>query len=660
MQHPGPAWWGTPGTRPVGRAKALLAGLIACGISLLGGCTAPNPDYRPDWEDLQGRPDLGGGDLAQGDMDPDSDMGPRTPWQTINPMPKDSDIVAVHGASMTDFYVITAEAVIHRVNGGASVEWRGKGCLRGVYVIGSDAVAAGGCDGNGLLLVRRGGGAWKERQLPNVELSGIWAQRPEEIYIASPSLGVVRLLGDEVRLERTVIAGEIGRGPVALWGTSPTDLYAVGGGRVLRRRGVEQWDTERNISGEDPVAVWGSGSGDVYVVGSTQTMGMTMTRGMLLHRRSVAGPFMAETIDGVQPQRITAVWGNAASEVYAAGDGGLVLLRAGSGRWAADRPGSVEGPITRALWGSGAQNLYAVGPGGITRRRAGPVWENVLGQSLTGVTLRGAALTGARDGLVVGHAGVILRQAAGLWQREAAGLVSVALNGVAAAPDGAAYAVGERGVVLRRDGGAWAVERPAQNEPGLLAVAAAAAEVYAVGEGGTILVRRGGVWRREPAVLDGQGQAVDAALRAVAVMPDGAVLAAGDQGAVVTRAAGEAGFRLLRSDPAAGVSLTGLAVLPDGNGGAEAWASASGGALVLRIVDGRASVLPAPVSEASALWGRGLSDVYLAGLGGDVWRWGGARWQAEPAPRLERLYGIHGAGETVLAVGEHGLMIQRD
>jgi hypothetical protein len=587
-------------------------------------------------------------------MNRDMDMGPRTPWQQINPTPQDSDVVAVHGASMADFYAITAEAIIHRVNGAASVEWRGKGCLRGIYVIGADAVAAGGCDGNGLLLVRRGSGPWKERQLPNVELAGIWAQRPEEVYIASPSLGVVHLLGEEIRLERTVIAGEIGRGPVALWGTSPTDLYAVGGGRVLRRRGVDQWDTERNISGEEPAAVWGSASGDVYVVGSA------LGKGMVLHRRSVAGPFMAETIDGTQPRRITAVWGNAATEVYAGGDGGLVLLRAGSGRWAADRVGSVEGPVVRSLWGNGAQNLYAAGPGGITRRRAGPVWENVLGQSLTGVTLTGALLTGVRDGLVVGQAGVILRQSAGRWQREAAGLVSVGLTGVAAAPDGAAYAVGERGVVLRRAGGAWAVERPAQNEPGLLAVAGAAVEAYAVGESGTILVRRDGVWRREPAVLDGRGQAVDVALRAVAVMPDGAVLAAGDQGTLIVRAAGETAFRLLRSNPAAEVSLTGLAVLPDGSGGAEAWASASGGALVLRVQKERVSALSAPVAEASAIWGRGLADVYLTGRGGDVWRWDGGRWQAEPAPRLERLNALHGVGETVLAVGEHGLMIQRE
>src|SRR5579885_1616691 len=106
-----------------------------CAMTLLlwvltgAGCTSSQPPVPPDL------PPRSPADLGAPDAAP-PDPGPRAPWHAISPTPGDSDLQDVDGASLADYYVISAGAVIHRAAGQDTVEWQGAACLHGLRVAG--------------------------------------------------------------------------------------------------------------------------------------------------------------------------------------------------------------------------------------------------------------------------------------------------------------------------------------------------------------------------------------------------------------------------------------------------------------------------------------------------------------------------------------------
>jgi hypothetical protein len=58
----------------------------------------------------------------------------------------------------------------------------------------------------------------------------------------------------------------------AVWGSSASDVYAVGGsGVILHSEGKATWVALGN-AGVNLSSVWGSGSADVYIVGEAGTI----------------------------------------------------------------------------------------------------------------------------------------------------------------------------------------------------------------------------------------------------------------------------------------------------------------------------------------------------------------------------------------------------
>jgi hypothetical protein len=96
-----------------------------------------------------------------------------------------------------------------------------------------------------------------------------------------------------------------------MWGSSPTDVYAVGDG-ILHYDGAawsEVYSGDRELRG-----VWGSSSSDIYVVGDF---------GTILHFDGEAWSPM----DSGTHNNFTAVAGDSAGNVFAVG-GGTILYHA--------------------------------------------------------------------------------------------------------------------------------------------------------------------------------------------------------------------------------------------------------------------------------------------------------------------------------------------
>lgn len=226
-----------------------------------------------------------------------------------------------------------------------------------------------------------------------------------------------------------------------VWGRSPSDVWAVGIlGTVLHFDGVA-W--RRDHGGEiDLGAVWGSG-GEVYAVGDF---------GSILHKAGAGAPWVVETAP--TQVNLNAVWGSAPGDVYAVGDQGVVLHTTGNGvAWKAQSSGTKES--LRAVWGSGGHDVWAAGGlvDGVVLHGDGAAWS----PSVVDLTGSPAFAIGGRppDEVWIGGAGgAFAYRASGVWSRIT--VEADTIYGLWEEPGGRIYAVGRAsqggGLILRGPG----------------------------------------------------------------------------------------------------------------------------------------------------------------------------------------------------------------
>jgi hypothetical protein len=103
-------------------------------------------------------------------------------------------------------------------------------------------------------------------------------------------------------------------------------------------------------------AVWASGSTDVYAVGDG---------GVIMH--NVGGDnWQLQVIDS--KANLQGVWGSSKTDIYAVGDSATILHSGGDGKWTkmTNLPALTTARTNfRAVWGSGASDVYVVGDGGV-------------------------------------------------------------------------------------------------------------------------------------------------------------------------------------------------------------------------------------------------------------------------------------------------------
>lgn len=236
---------------------------------------------------------------------------------------------------------------------------------------GEVVVAVGGRPGAGLVL-EWSDDAWHAAALPpgSGVLWWCWIDDSGTPWAAGEGATVLRK--QQGRWQRTTIDTDIDTdmgGALAsqvtfygLWGARNGDVYAVGGAlgnpgltTVIAHYDGSRWqlvDTSA-LPRQLPFKVWGSGPGDVWVVGDG---------GMVLHHDGTA--WTATTTP--TSERLIAVWGSSARDVYAVGGAGRGLLLAYDGAaWTelATAPEQLSG-----VWTAPDQPLYVAGNGGYVAR----------------------------------------------------------------------------------------------------------------------------------------------------------------------------------------------------------------------------------------------------------------------------------------------------
>jgi hypothetical protein len=238
------------------------------------------------------------------------------------------------------------------------------------------------------------------------------------------------------------------------------------------------WVPMASNVGTDLRAVWAAGAGDAHAGGSA-----------LLHYDGTA--WSPETFPTIPPAAyISALWGSAHDDVYAAVTNGSVLHFDGT-TWtqATLSPQSANGV------GGVAEHVVVCGVNGTVDEYVAGTWtvtQQVLGMP---AILNAVWGNDADDIFVVGNVGLVLRYHQGAWQTSRAPS-GPRLNAVWGRAGDDVYAVGDQAgtsTIYHYDGATWNPESLPQ-AVNLYGVWGDADHVYAVGPSGSIFERTSGTW----------------------------------------------------------------------------------------------------------------------------------------------------------------------
>ncbi|MBC7897944.1 MAG: hypothetical protein H7066_21160 [Cytophagaceae bacterium] len=271
-----------------------------------------------------------------------------------------------------------------------------------------------------------------------------------------------------------------------VWGSSATNVWAVGfNGTIVHYDGT-RWS--RALEGVTHIfrGIWGSGPADVWVVGFRS---YADARAVIYHFNGQSWRQVTSVADIFSFAPLMDVWGTAATNVWAVGNGGVILRFDGSD-W---RNASVGPEFTNdAIWGSSSSDAWIVGPRTVLRYN-GQGWPAHASPVLDSVQLTGGYGTGPTNHWASSVAGGLLHFDGLQWTR----LATPSLVGVGRIRNfwgtGASRIWGATvggtfgpGAVVHYDGTTWTiVARDDLNHHGIWGHSAS--DLWAVGENGVIL-----------------------------------------------------------------------------------------------------------------------------------------------------------------------------
>lgn len=196
---------------------------------------------------------------------------------------------------------------------------------------------------------------------------------------------------------------------------------------------------------------------------------------------------------------VTAMWGTSATDVFGVG---FRMARWNGSTWTFTN--SPTSQTLRAIWGSSSSQVFAAGDGGVIVRFDGTSWSTMTSPVTTNI--RGISGSGPSFALAVTASSQVLRWDGTTWTTQTT--PAQFLNGVWVSSPTLAFAVGNN-AVFRFNGTAWTSETLPNVESNLTAVwGSSATDVYAAGTDGVVLHYDGSSWVRVPQVTRSEALAV--------------------------------------------------------------------------------------------------------------------------------------------------------
>ena len=261
----------------------------------------------------------------------------------------------------------------------------------------------------------------------------------------------------------------------AVWGSSSSDVFAVGQGGAIQHYDGSAWSRMDSGTSNDLHGVWGDSSSDVFAVGHG---------GTIQHYDGDAWkPMNSGTVSS-----LWCVWGNSSSDVFAVGAGGAILHYDGSA-WKPMNSGTTD--WLYGVWGSSSSDVFAVGEGGAIVHYDGSAWRAM--SSGTPSFLWSVWGSSSSDVFVVGEGGAILHYDGSRWSAMSSGTASMLVD-VWGSSSSDVFAVGAGGTILHYDGGQWRLMASGTTSYIHHVWGSSSSDVFAVGWTGPVLHYDGRVW----------------------------------------------------------------------------------------------------------------------------------------------------------------------
>ncbi len=473
------------------------------------------------------------------------------------------------------------------------------------------------------------GGLWRDGSAAH-QLSCVWAASDSAVFAGGDKGAIYRCDGSTWTL--TQIATD--HGVEALWGRSPSDVYAGvtdwGGQNLLHFDGHE-WFPVDTGSDAPPNDLWGDDTGHLFAVCSNT----------ILHFDGTS--WSNETLPTPPDQWLRAIWGVSLSDIFVVGSEGVILHFDGA-EWT-----SMESPTSVGLydvWGTSSTDVYAVGRKTIIHFD-GMSWQVVFQSENAALELRGIAGTGPDHVVAVGHDdadGVVITYDGVAWTTTLRAEWRGPFNDISAATDGTMIAVGYREMVVHYDGASWEFVNPGLytnlnaiwgTGPGNLLVAA---------DDGAIFHFNGTFWW--PTIVSKESYSMNAIWGSA----ERDVFAVGDAGTI-------AHFDGSTWEPmASGVSVNLHGVWGSGPGDVYAVGNDS---TILHFDGANWSRVAHGIEfQPWDIWGASSRNVFVIGADGAIVHFDGAAWRKMASYPQQVLFDIWGvSGDAVFVVGADGTIL---
>jgi hypothetical protein len=350
-----------------------------------------------------------------------------------NPKPSGGWWNSVWGAAPNDVWIAG--------DTGKALHWNGKHFL--VYDTGlAFAFQVAGADSSHVWMIDGGGGiAFFDGTKWSPQASGTTAQLRSLSVSSAQNAWAVGYNGTIVKWDgaswSTVTPNVPFTNGLAVYTTSPTDVWAAGGNTIIHWNGAT-WSTETTgATGAETIfgaggSLWAGGGGSIY-------------------KRD--GSSWTEQANGLDPT-VAFGWALDATQAWAVGYG--VVYALGGTTWT---PMPNATGSYRSIFGFATNDLWAVGSAGDIERFDGAVWKDQRTYADVG-DLKGIAGSSLSHVVAVGPTGIVLRRQGTSWVKEdlvepGNGPVGNSFSGVWTNGPTNTVIVGNSDAIFRHDGVAW-------------------------------------------------------------------------------------------------------------------------------------------------------------------------------------------------------------
>lgn len=495
-------------------SQKALRGLVGGALLVVGCAGLWDPFLAARNQDPNAQPDGGGGVISQERL-PGLCPVANICWQ--NPLPQGNRLASVRAITSTDVWAVgTVGTILHwnglawsQVNSGTTAHLNDLWAYdaSNLWVVGhgstilrytppsftpdavgglGDLYAIRGLDpqkiwaaGTNNAAIKWNGTQWAQAGAgTSITYRGIWPQDVNNAWACTVGGSIWAWHMQPDTIEQNGSNNDLLR----MWGTSSSNLFAVGdSGQILRREVASSWRSIASGTSASLRGMWGPDANDAWIVGSANT---------ILHWDGVKSVLSSDSgaFGGNLKVELNDVSGVSKTDIWAVGEAGALAHRDASG-WTLWRAGPTA--TIYSGWAASENDAWAVGAGGLLLHWDGAAWRET--QAPVSTDWYAVAGTSASNVWVVGAQGNAMRWDGSKWSLQPV-QTSADLRGLYVAPGGAAViAVGSQGSVYRYIGN-WQ-KQTTNITTHLNAIwGSGTDDIWAAGQGGVVIHWNGTAW----------------------------------------------------------------------------------------------------------------------------------------------------------------------